>query len=164
SPDEVKKIIIETVAGLARQVPTKDEGERAKTRMLQRMDRTMAESGQLAVELNEVIASGDWRLLFTNYEELRRVTPDDVVRVANLYFKDSNRTVGIFIPDAAPTRTAVPDAPKIDDVLALYTPTITIENGDALDPSPANIDRRIERSTLPGGFRLALLPKGTRGN
>ena len=78
------------------------------------MDRTMANSQQLAMDLNETIASGDWRLLFTNYEEIRRVTPDDVVRVAKLYFKPSNRTVGVFIPDAAPERTAVPDAPPID--------------------------------------------------
>jgi len=164
SLDDVKKIVLDTVATLTKEPPTRDDVERARTRIVQGMDRTMTNSQQLAMQLNETIADGDWRLLFTNYEELKRVTPDDVVRVAKLYFKDSNRTIGLFITDAAPERTAVPDAPKIDDVLALYTPTITIENGDALDPSPANIDRRIERSTLPGGFRLALLPKGTRGN
>jgi zinc protease len=39
-----------------------------------------------------------------------------------------------------------------------------VETGEALDPSPAIIEKRVKRSTLPGGFRLALLPKGTRGN
>src|SRR5262249_14491990 len=142
----------------------------ARTRLLQGMDRTMANSQQLAMQLNEVIASGDWRLLFTNYEEIRRVTPDDVMRVARLYFKDSNRTVGAFLPDAAPNRTTVPDAPPIDTLLKSYTPDIHVETGEAIDPSPASIEKRIRRNSLVSrsddqrGFRVALLPKQTRGN
>jgi zinc protease len=167
SLDEVKKIMIDTVAGLVREAPTKEEVDRAKTRIIQGMDRSMANSQQLAMRLNEVIASGDWRLLFTNYEELKRVTEADVSRVAQLYFKDSNRTVGMFIPEAAPDRTVVPDAPGLDSLLSSYKPEINVDAGEALDPSPASIERKIRRTTLaglPGGFRLALLPKGTRGN
>ena len=163
SLDEVKKTILDTVAGLTREAPTKEEVDRAKTRILQGMDRSMANSQQLAMQLNEVIASGDWRLLFTNYEEIKRVTPDDVLSVARTYFKDSNRTVGTFIPDAAPERTAVPEAPAIDALLKSYTPDIHIDVGDALDPSPAAIERRIQRAVLPGGLHLAMLSKGTRG-
>ncbi len=163
SLDEVKKAILDTIATLTREAPTKEEVDRAKTRILQGMDRTMANSQQLTMDLNEVIASGDWRLLFTNYEELRRVTPDDVLRVARTYFKDSNRTVGIFIPDPAPERTTVPDAPSIESLLSSYTPDIKIDTGDALDPSPPAIERRIQRAVLPGGLHLAMLSKGTRG-
>ena len=113
------------------------------------------------MDMNEVIADGDWRLLFTNYEEIKRVTAEDVAQVAKTYFKDSNRTVGMFIPeDTTPDRTTVPAAPPIDALLSTYTPDIKVETGEALDPSPAAIEKRIQRSTLPGGFRLALLPKG----
>ncbi len=59
-----------------------------------------------------MIASGDWRLFFLNYDQIKSVTPEDVVRVAKLYFKDSNRTVGEFIPTAAPDRTEVPASPR----------------------------------------------------
>jgi zinc protease len=111
-----------------------------------------------------VIADGDWRLLFTNYEEIKRVTAEDVTQVTKTYFKDSNRTIGVFVPEAAPDRTTVPAAPTMQALLSSYTPDIRVESGEALDPSPANIEKRIKRSMLPGGFRLALLPKGTRGN
>jgi zinc protease len=164
SIDEVKKIILDEVAALAREHPTKEEVERAKTRIIQRMDRGFANSQQLAMQLTDVIADGDWRLLFTNYEELKRVAEEDVTQVAATYFKDSNRTVGTFIPDGNPDRTIVPAAPTIDTLLTLYKPDITVETGEALDPSPAAIEKRVQRSTLPSGFRLALLPKGTRGN
>jgi zinc protease len=87
------------------------------------------------------------------------------MRVAKIYFRDSNRTVGRFIPEpSAPLRTEVPAAPTIETLLTTYKPDIRVETGEALDPSPASIEKRIKRSTLPGGLRLALLPKGTRGN
>ena len=164
SLDEVKKIILDTVANLAREHPTKEEVDRAKTRVTQRMDRGFANSQQLAMQMTDVVADGDWRLLFTNYEELKRVTEEDVTQVAGTYLKASNRTVGTFVPDAAPERTTVPTPPSMETLLSTYKPDISVETGEALDPSPASIEKRIQRSILPGGIRLALLPKGTRGN
>jgi len=165
SLDEVRQIIIDALATLGREAPTAEEVARAKTRIVQGMDRSFANSQQLAMNLTDVIADGDWRLLFTNYEELKRVTPEDVVRVAKTYFRDSNRTVGRFIPEpSAPLRTEVPAAPTIETLLTTYKPEIKVETGEPVDPSPASLEKRITRSTLPGGLRLALLPKGTRGN
>ncbi len=38
-----------------------------------------------------------------------------------------------------------------------------VAQGEAFDPSPANIEARVQRSQLPGGLKVALLPKKTRG-
>ena len=35
--------------------------------------------------------------------------------------------------------------------------------GEAFDPTPANIESRVQRSTLPGGVKMSLLPTKTRG-
>jgi zinc protease len=162
---DVKKTMLETIAGVITEPPTQEEVDRAKTRSIQAMDREMANSQQMAVNvLTEMVADGDWRLIFTNYQEIKSVTPEDVVRVAKLYFKDSNRTVGMFIPDAAPDRTTVPDAPPMDKLLTEFKPNITMAEGEVLDPTPAAVEKRIVRTTLPGGLKLALLPKATRGN
>ncbi|HET6527199.1 MAG TPA: pitrilysin family protein [Balneolaceae bacterium] len=45
--------------------------------------------------------TGDWRTIFTDLEELEKVTVDDLQRVANKYFTKSNRTVGVIINKAA---------------------------------------------------------------
>jgi zinc protease len=164
SLDEVKRIIVEQVAALGREGPTAEEVERARTRTLQGMDRLFANSQQLAMQLTEVIGSGDWRLLFTNYEQLKRVSADDVARVARTYFKDANRTVGLYIPDQAPDRTVVPAAPDMETLLATYTPNVRVEAGEAIDPAPPSIEKRITRATVTGGLRMALLPKRTRGS
>src|SRR4029450_1649562 len=102
SLENVQKTIVDALAALGREAPSAEEVNRARTRIVQGMDRSFANSQQLAMQLTDVIADGDWRLLFTNYEELKRVTADDVAQVAKTYFKDSNRTVGMFVPDPAP--------------------------------------------------------------
>jgi len=165
SLSDVKKAMLDTIAGLATEAPSKEELERAKTRIIQNMDRRMTNSQTMVVNgLTEVVADGDWRYLFTNYEEVKQVTPEDVVRVVKLYLKDSNRTVGMFIPDAAPDRTVVPDAPDMNKLLSEYKPNITVTEGEVLDPNPASVEKRVVRTKLPGGLKLALLPKATRGN
>jgi zinc protease len=94
---------------------------------------------------------------------LEKVTPEDVARVAKQYFVASNRTTGRFLPDPTPVRAEIAPTPDIVSELKDYKGRAAIENGEAFDPSPANIEARSTRITLPGGLKLVLLPKKTRG-
>ncbi len=163
SLDDARKTIIDTVASVVAEPPTKDEVEREKTRILQGMEQQMANSQQAARGLSDVIASGDWRLFFLNYDQIKSVTPEDVVRVAKLYFKESNRTVGEFIPTAEPDRTQVPVAPDLEAVLKDYKSGMKVSQGEAFDPAPANIEKHLSRSKLPNGLKVVMLPKTNRG-
>jgi zinc protease len=163
SLDEARKTILDTVAGVVTEPPTREEVEREKTRILQGMEQSMANSQQAALGLTEMIASGDWRLYFLNYDQIRSVTPEDVVRVAKLYFKASNRTVGEFIPTPDPDRTEVPAAPDLDSVFKTYKTGMVVSQGEAFDPSPANIEKHLTRSKLANGMKVVMLPKSTRG-
>ena len=163
SLEEARKVILDTVASIASEPPTKDEVEKEKTRILQAMEQSLANSQQAALGLSGTISSGDWRLLFLNYDQIKRVTPEDVVRVAKLYYKESNRTVGEFIPTADPDRTQVPPSSDLEAVFKDYKTGMTISQGEAFDPAPANIEKHLNRSKLPGGLKLAMLPKMNRG-
>jgi zinc protease len=164
SLDDARKTVIDTVASAVSEPPSKDEVEREKTRILQSMERRMTNSQQAALGLSEMIASGDWRLFFLNYDQIKSVTPEDVVRVAKLYFKASNRTVGEFIPTTAPDRTEVPQGEDLNKVFTNYKSSLNISEAEAFDPTPANIEKHITRATLPSGLKIALLPKSTRGD
>jgi zinc protease len=159
SLDDARKAIIDTVAGVVSEPPTKEEVEKEKTRILQSMEQRMNNSQQAALGLSETIASGDWRLFFLNYDQIKTVTPEDVVRVAKLYFKESNRTVGEFIPTPEPDRTQVPSSPDLDSVFQSYKSGLTISQGEAFDPVPANIEKHLIRSKLPNGLKVVMLPK-----
>jgi zinc protease len=163
SLDEARKTILDTVAGVVTEPPTKEEVEREKTRILQGMQQNMTNSQQAALGLSETIASGDWRLYFLNYDQIKNVTPEDVVRVAKLYFKASNRTVGEFIPTPDPDRTEVPASPDLEGVFKTYTTGMTISQGEAFDPAPANIEKHLTRSRLSNGLKVVMLPKSSRG-
>ncbi|HEY6147615.1 MAG TPA: insulinase family protein, partial [Thermoanaerobaculia bacterium] len=106
---------------------------------------------------------GDWRLFFLNRDRIRKVTPEAVARVATAYFKPSNRTIGEFRPTPKPDRAEVPPPPDVAAMLKDYKGDAAIAQGEAFDPTPANIDSRTTRSKLPNGMKLALLPKKTRG-
>ena len=160
SVDEAKKIVYDTLANLVKEPPTREEVDRAKNSIVQRMDREFTNSQALAMSMTDMAAAGDWRLLFMNYEEIKRATVDDVVRVANTYFKDSNRTVGVFNPEASPDRVNVPESPSIDQLLRDYPTSINVTDGEVLDPTPSSIEKRITRLKLPEWIQTGSASEG----
>lgn len=164
SLDDAKQALLETIAGIVKEPPTKEEVERVKNRTLQRMEQSLGNSQQMAMTMTSMIADGDWRLYFLNYDQIKAVNPDDVVRVAKLYFKDSNRTVGVFIPTPNPDRTVVPDAADPASLFKDYKSTLTVSEAAAFDPTPSNIEKNIVRSRLQNDARVALLSKASRQN
>ena len=153
--------ILDAAAGAKAIAP--EEVERAKARLLKNLALTLNSADRVGLLLSNWIGAGDWRLFFLNRDLVRKVTVEDVRRVAALYLKPSNRTLGEFIPTAKPDRTEVPAAPDLEKLLAGYTGDKAKDQGEAFDPAPANIEARTRRSKLDGGLQLALLPKKTRG-
>ena len=152
-----------TIEGFARNPVTEDEVERARTRLVNDIELTIADSRSLALTLSEAIAMGDWRTLFLHRDRLKAVTVAQVQRAATTYLKSSNRTLGLFLPTREPDRAEIPPTPDVEAMVRNYRGAGPIAQGEAFEPTPANIEARVIRRTLPGGMQLALLPKKTRG-
>ncbi|HEX5431452.1 MAG TPA: pitrilysin family protein, partial [Bryobacteraceae bacterium] len=163
SLDDAEKTMASVIDGVIQEPPSKEEVDRARTRLLKDIDLSLNNSSRIGLNLSEWASMGDWRLLFLFRDRIEKVTPADVARVAKAYFKKSNRTIGLFIPAAAPDRAVIPPVPNIEAVLKGYKGKPAIQAGEAFNPTPANIEARIKRMTLPGGLKLVLLPKKTRG-
>lgn len=164
SLDEVRKILVDTIANLTKEPPTKEEVDRARTRLLSGIDLQLRNSEQIGLTMSEWLSRGDWRLLFLNRDRVRQSTAEDVQHVASAYFKSSNLTVAEFIPDAKPDRAEIPKKGDIAAMLKDYKGDAAMAQGEAFDPSPANIESRLQRSKLPSGIKISFLPKQTRGN
>lgn len=164
SLDAARDTLLQVVESLAKNPVTKEEVERGKAQLLKQIELNLNSSDQVGVELSEWIGQGDWRLLFINRDRLRKLTPEDVQRVGTTYVKQSNRTLGLFIPTPKPDRAEIPPLPDVAALVKDYKGDATIAVGEAFDPSPANIESRTTRSTTNGGLKLVLLPKKTRGN
>jgi len=160
---QVSTSMVGQIEGLGGKPVTAAEVERAKNALLKNYDIVMNDANRLGTEMSEAIASGDWRLFFINRDRIKAVTADDVNRVAASYLKPSNRTLGLFFPDAKPNRAEIPGAPDIAALVKDYKGEAAISAGEAFDPSPANIESRTERGQFKFGAKYALLTKKTRG-
>src|SRR6185437_12873204 len=80
---------------------------RVKTRTRASLIRQLDNNAGLARLLAEYYANfGDWKRLFTDIDEIDKVTGADVQRVAREYFTPGNRTVGVTVqPASAPAQT-----------------------------------------------------------
>ncbi len=163
SLDDAEKTMLSVIDGLIKEPPNKEEVDRAKTRILKNIDLELNNSERVGLALSEWGSMGDWRLIYLNRDQVEKVTPEDVARVAKLYLKPDNRTIGRYLPTAQPDRSVIPPSPDIVAELKDYKGKAAVEEGEAFDPSPANIEARVTRVTLPSGLKLVLLPKKTRG-
>jgi len=163
SIDEAQQILLKTVEGLTNDPPTQEEVDRAKARILKNIELALTNSQSIAVMLGGYAGDGDWRSFFLTRDEVGKVTPADVTRVAKAYLKSSNRTLGEFIPTSAPDRAEIPATPDAAIRFKDYKGGATIQQGEVFDPTPQNIEARVIRTQLPNGLKLVMFPKKTRG-
>jgi zinc protease len=162
--EDAKKTMLATLDSVATMPISKEDVERAKNDILKSFGLTFQSSDKIGLQLSEYIGAGDWRLAFLYRDAVTKATVEDVKRVAKFYFKPSNRTIGLFIPEEKPERVIIPATPDVDALVKDYKGTALIAQGEAFDPSPANIENRTKRGQEASGIEFALLPKSTRGN
>jgi len=163
SPEAVLDAMLDTLDLVVDRGVTREEVDRAKQRLLKQRELAASDTAELAVELSEWAAQGDWRLYFLYRDRLEQVTVDDVDRVARAYFQPSNRTVGLYIPTEQPQRTNVPGTPELAGMIGEYKGRETTSAGEAFDVAPLKIEERTSRREIEG-IDVALLPKKTRGS
>jgi zinc protease len=160
---DARDALIKSAEGLAANPPTAAEVTRARDNWIKDWETGMRDSGRAAIGLSEWAAQGDWRLVFLIRDRVKAVTAEDVLRVAQAYLKAGNRTVGEFVPTKAPERAEIPATPELAVMLKDYKGGAALAAGEAFDPSPAAIEARTTRTTIPPGIKVVLLPKKTRG-
>ncbi len=163
SLDDALDTMLATIDDIKSKPFTDEEVNRAKTQRLKNFDLMLNNSEQVALNLSEWQAMGDWRLLFFHRDRVRKVTREQVQQAAAKYFIASNRTVGKFIPDKNPLRAEIPEPPVVAELLKDYKGDAAIAKGEEFDPSPENIDKRTLRPDQKEGLKLSLLSKKTRG-
>jgi len=167
SLDDVRKTMENVLDNVAKEPPSKEEVERIITRRKKDFELLINSPDRVGRLMSEWASMGDWRLMFLDRDRTEKVTPEDVARVAKAYLLASNRTVGKFVPvEAAPQRVDPRrlETPDLTAMLNNYTGRAAVEQGEAFDPTPANIEARTQRITLANGLKLVMLPKKTRGS
>ncbi len=162
--DAVERILREELERLATAPIDPRALARWRASTLKELTLAMTRSQDLALALSEYAALGDWRTLLSFRAHVEAVTEADVRRIARAYFVPSNRTVGRFVPTAAPVRAPATEAPALAPIVAAGAAHDAALAGG--EPFPATLEA-IETRTLRAsvaGVALAVLPKATRGS
>ncbi len=163
-PEQVLEIMHNDIESFFESDITEAEVNRAKTSLLKQIELAFKNSNQIGISLTESAAVGDWRLFFLSRDQLEQVTVEDVQRVADHYFKRSNRTTGVFYPTKETDRAIIPETPNVAELVKDYKGRAAIAEGEDFEATPDNIENRVRRETLTPGIKLALLSKETRGD
>lgn len=98
NPDSLEAAIYDIIERAKNGEISKEALDRARTKARANLIRRLDSNTGLARAFAAAEArTGDWRTVFTDLEELEKVTVDDLQRVANKYLTKDNRTVGTII-------------------------------------------------------------------
>jgi zinc protease len=157
--DRLIEVVESTFAAAA---PTADEVKRVQRDYETGNERELDDPQEFGVSLSESIAAGDWRIFFEQRNEMAELDPARPGALAQQFFRRDNRSVALFIPEDNPHRVEVPPPLSPAELMKEFHPRVAGAQGEAFDPSQANIDARTKR-VKQGNLELALLAKKTRG-
>lgn len=163
SIDDVSEVLLKTTEEVGKSPITEDELKRAKTQFLKDRELRASNARDIAIELSEWAAEGDWRLYFLFRDNVESITAAECTATAEKYLTRNNRTMGLFIPSEKSERIEVPTKPDLQQLLADYKGREDLQEGEQFDPEPMSIESRTQRGTLSSGVKTAFLPKKTRG-
>lgn len=107
SNDEVASAIDIEVARLKTELISEAELDRAKIKLRAGLVRQLSSATGLARQLANVhTKTGDWRNLFHNIDAIQELTAEDLQRVANQYFDNQRRTVGMIATESEEEATS----------------------------------------------------------
>lgn len=164
--ERAREALLKVVEGVAEQPITQAELDTAKRAILSGYEMAFNSPQSIAIHLSEYIGMGDWRLLFLNRDRIEAVTLEDLQRVSSQYIRRNNRTEGRFLPTEKAERVEIPVVENVSEMLQGYQSEKKVVQGEAFDPSFANIDARtsiVDLKPLGPTAKAAFLEKKSRG-
>lgn len=144
---------------------TQADLDRAKTKILKDIESLQNNTIGTAINLTEIIGSGDYRLGFLYRDNIENLTLEDIKRVANKYFKDNNRTVGLFIPTKDEIRVKPTEFlnTDIDALVKGYKGKETSHDIRDFAPTIANLEQNYVSGQLSNGLKYGMIDKDLKG-
>jgi zinc protease len=144
---------------------TDQDVERAKAKLIKQIEDVKNNTITYTINLTEIIGAGDYRLGFLYRDAIEKLTKEDIQRVAEKYFRNNNRTVGIFIPSKDEIR--VKPTEYTDEQLVAFTKDY---KGKALEKEAAafeasikNLKQNFVEGKLSNGIKYGLIKKEIKG-
>jgi len=144
---------------------TQEDLDRAKTSLLKDIESLQNNTIGTAINLTEIIGSGDYRLGYLHRDNVENLTVEDIKRVAKKYFTDNNRTVGLFIPTKDEVRVKPTEFlnTDINTLVKDYTGKEKSQDIREFAPTIANLEQNYTSGQLSNGLKYGIIDKDLKG-
>ncbi|QQU03685.1 M16 family metallopeptidase [Myroides odoratus] len=144
---------------------TQEDLDRAKTSLLKDIESLQNNTIGTAINLTEIIGSGDYRLGYLHRDNVENLTLEDIKRVAKKYFKDNNRTVGLFIPTKDEVRVKPAEFlnADINTLVKDYEGKEKSHDIREFAPTIANLEQNYTSGQLSNGMKYGIIDKDLKG-
>ncbi|MBH9552824.1 M16 family metallopeptidase [Inhella gelatinilytica] len=120
---------------------------------------------QLTMLLTEMVAAGDWRLVFKLLQLVKTVKLEDLHQTAARTFQANNRTVARYEPVKTSGQVAIALLANRQEGLDTLSDSAKLNAGEQLNPAPEHLQARTRWTRLThSGLPLAWVEKKTRGD
>lgn len=166
SLDEAAKLVKTQLDKISTINYTEEDLNRAKSKLLKDIATEKNNTINYAIGFTEIVGTGSYKLAFVYRDNVENLKLEDIKRVAAKYFKNNNRTLGVFRPSANEER--VLPAEFRSEQIATLTKDY---KGKALEKEPApfetsiaNIKKNLTEGTLSNGMKYGLINKELKGD
>lgn len=152
---EAEKAVLEVLDAVKKDGVTTEELARVKNQLRVKAAFARDSSFSIAGEIGQAVSAGDWTLFPSYLERVQAVSPEDIRRVARLYFDPEGMTVGSLIQGK--TGKKRPSAPGLRD-----SPE-EAATGEAKPISPRPETAGLRKNDLKIGLQDRMLIKNAKG-
>ncbi|MCD9856584.1 insulinase family protein [Epilithonimonas sp. JDS] len=164
--DEAAKLVKAQLDKISTINYTEEDLNRAKSKLLKDIATEKNNTINYAIGFTEIVGTGSYKLAFVYRDNVENLKLEDIKRVAAKYFKNNNRTLGVFRPSANEERV-LPTEFRSEQIATLTKDY----KGKALEKEPApfetsiaNIKKNLTEGTLSNGMKYGLINKELKGD
>ncbi len=148
-PERIEEAVLKVIQEALAAPPTEDEIQKAKTQIRAAVAYTGEGATGIAALLGQAEMVGSYRDVTTLESQVEAVTAEDVLRVAQTYLTQDNRTIGWFIPTESEGGGGAVAAPSTALSAAMDRATTGLFFYTGLE-----VFRQARRETLDNGLRV----------
>lgn len=102
--DETTKLVRTELDKVSSIQFSQDDLKRAQAKLIKGIENERNNTIDFAINLTEIVGAGNYKLGFLYRDNVENLKLEDINRVAQKYFKNNNRTIGVFRPSSSEER------------------------------------------------------------
>ncbi|ANF51064.1 peptidase M16 [Chryseobacterium glaciei] len=164
--DETTKLVRTELDKVSTIKFTADDLKRGKAKLVKDIENEKNNTINFAINLTEIVGAGNYKLSFLYRDNVENLKLEDINRVAQKYFKNNNRTIGVFRPSPNEERVSPAEFRdnQIADLVKDYKGKAIEKELAAFEASIANVKKNLTEGKLSNGMKYGLINKELKGD